>query len=489
MRVGYVAPWRETMELGITVDRAKPEPLQEQLVVQLRRLIEQGSLGAGHPLPSTRALSEQLGVARVTVTEAYSKLKAQGFIEFKRNARPVVVGKRLDCPPVLNPADPAEIEGHLNALGRRISEMELIRSTSADLPELSYGGTDFSTLPIKQWQVLVRQTCERINWQSEMNMVEDQGYLPLRAAIAEYVGRTRGIVCDVEQVLVFSGAQQGINLVASLLLDFGDLVAVEEPGFVGARQCFRAYGAELLPVPIDQFGATVPADKAKLLYASSLHQDPTGVITTTERRQQLLAWANKHDAIVLEDDFDFHFRASGKALPALAAMDESRRVIYVSTFWKTLHPLCQVGFMIVPAALIDAFHRGKLLSERSFSLLENVVLAKFLSSGAFEQHVERARKQVQQRRRDLIYALARHFGESAAFNKSAGGTHLCVRFRGFDAEMVEQAAQQVELALVSTRHYYQGHSVAGEYLIHFADMESTLIDQRISALADALRRT
>jgi GntR family transcriptional regulator/MocR family aminotransferase len=478
------------MDLAINIDRDSSDSLQEQLVQQLRQLIERGLLANGHPLPSTRALAEQLGVARVTVTEAYNKLKAQGFIEYKRNAR-ATVSTAISAQTTHRFIAPAtNIDAHLNAFGRRVSGMELIRSTSADLPELGYGGVDLTNLPSRQWQSLIRQTCERIDWAAENRLVEDLGYRPLRNAIAEYVGRTRGIGCSAENVLVFGGSQQSLSQICSLLLGPGDLVLMENPGFIGARQAFSAHGASIQPLAVDQQGAIPPdiTQAAKLAYVSSLHQDPTGAVMSMERRQQFCRWAAKHRALIIEDDFDFHFRASGKALSALAAVDALQRVIYYSTFWKTLFPLCQVGFLIVPDPLVDAFHRSKLLAERSFSLLENVVLTKFLNTGAFEQYVEKSRKAVVERRRTAIAALTKSFGSRIVFNKQSGGTQLCMRLPDHPPERIELAAISANLPVLSTRDHYLVAPVEGEFLLHFSNLAPGELEQRISNFVDALGR-
>lgn len=452
-------------------------------------MIEQGSLVDGHQLPSTRILSEQLGVARITVSGAYTKLKAQGFIEFKRNARPIVIGRdTLRLAPILMPQSAQEICEQLSDFGRRVSQMEIIRSTSADLPELGYGTANLETLPIKQWQTLVRQTCERMDFKAEIALVEDLGYRPLRAAIAEYVGRTRGIACAADNVVVFGGAQQTLNLIGSLLIQPGDVVAIEDPGFIGARQAFRSYGAELHPVPLDTQGATIPAvQRAKLLYVSSLHQDPTGIVMPLDRRQQLCRWAARNDALIVEDDFDHHFRSSGKSVPALAAIDGLNRVIYVSTFWKSLYPLCQVGFAIVPTSLVDAFHRAKLLAERSFSLLENVVLARFLSGGGFEQYIEKSRKAVMERRRTLIIALTKAFGSKIEFNKQAGGTHLCLTFdKSFDEHQIGTTSAKAGVPLVSTKLHYLRQAPPREYLLHFSNLRPEAVESCVSGWAKLL---
>jgi GntR family transcriptional regulator/MocR family aminotransferase len=194
-----------------------------------------------------------------------------------------------------------------------------------------------------------------------------KGYGPLRAAIARYVARARAVNCTAEQIVIVNGSQQALQLSAQVLVDRGDLVALEDPGYLGARHAFLTYGARLHPVAVDEEGIrleTLPSRRARLLYVTPSHQFPTGAVLSLPRRLELLRWADKTGTLILEDDYDSEFRYGGRPIPALQGLAQHENVLYVGTFSKVLFPSLRIGYVVVPQALADTFERAKWLMDR-----------------------------------------------------------------------------------------------------------------------------
>ena len=251
------------------------------------------------------------------------------------------------------------------------------------------------------------------------------GYLPLREAIAAYLGAARGARCTAGQVVVTAGAQQGLDLVARVLVDPGDTVWLEDPGYPAARGVFSAAGASLVPVGLDGEGlqpaAAGGAGPPRLVYVTPSRQYPTGVTMSAARRMELLRWADAADAWVVEDDYDSEFRYASRPLNCLQGLDESGRVIYVGTFSKTVFPGLRLGYLVVPDALVDAFGQARAIADRQAPGLEQAALADFIALGHFAGHVRRMRALYEERRDALLEAARQHLGGAVTMGDTAAG--------------------------------------------------------------------
>ncbi|WP_277751926.1 aminotransferase-like domain-containing protein [Dankookia rubra] len=237
--------------------------------------------------------------------------------------------------------------------------------------------------------------------------------------------------CEAEQVIVVNGSQQGLDLCARLLLDPGDRAAMEDPGYLLARQAFLATGAEVLPVPVDAEGPRTDAlPEARLAYTTPSHQFPLGGVLAAGRRRELLAWAARHAAFVIEDDYDSEYRFDIAPIPPLQAMDGEGRVIYLGTASKTLSPTLRLGFLVVPAALAEAFAKAKRLSDRHSPSLEQEALAALIETGAYERHVRRVRRRNAERRAALLAALTEAEAGAVEVVGSDAGLHVVAWLNG-----------------------------------------------------------
>lgn len=393
----------------------------------LRAQIADGTLPPGAPAPSTRALAAELGVSRTTVTAAFEQLAAEGFIvtSVGRVAR---VASRLVPTAAPRPSRRASSAPSLSAFGRRVEKMVLSALPRAEpcRVDFLYGAVASRDFPALAWRRAYQAAL--LSHQHSLYYAAPEGDASLRRALQGYLVRARGLRCDAEQIVVVHGSQQAIDLCARVLLDPGDAFVFEDPGYLMARRCFEATGATLLVVPVDANGidtARLPSDdRARLAFVTPSHQFPLGGTLPIGRRQELLQWAKRQRAWVIEDDYDGEFRYGQRPIDALQSIDTEGRVIYVGTFSKTLSPQLRLGYLVLPPALVPVFRQAKRLTDRHTPVWEQRALASLIDSGSYERHVRRIRREHERRRAALLDAVARHLPGRARVVGAAAGLHV-----------------------------------------------------------------
>ncbi len=275
-------------------------------------------------------------------------------------------------------------------------------------------------------------------------MVRRPGSLALREAISIHVRRSRAVVCDASQVIVLNGSQQALDLIARVLVERGDPVAMEDPQYQGAREIFRTAGARLLPVPVDREGlnpAKLPKD-ARVAFVTPSHQFPTGAILPLSRRLALLDWATRKSAVVVEDDYDGEFRYEGQPVESLQGLDAQGRVVYIGTFSRTVFSALRIGYLIAPKSLVPAFTSAKWLCDRHTATLEQETLAEFISTGMYERHLRHVRRRNAARRNALLDAVHKHLGDRVEVTGAGAGAHVVLwpAKRISETAVAEQAA-------------------------------------------------
>ena len=416
----------------------------------LRGQIADGTLLPGASVMATRALAAELGVSRTTVTAVYEQLAAEGFLvtstgRAARVASPLAV----DVPSgeaLKRQARQAQATPCLSGFGRRVADIGAPALPHAERARFDflYGAVASRDFPSLAWRRAYQGAL--LHQQHSLYYVPPEGDPALRRALQSYLRRARGIACDAEQVLVVHGSQQAIDLCARLLLDAGDAFAFENPGYLMARHCFEATGARLLATPVDGHGLDTgrlpEAERARLAYVTPSHQFPLGGVLPIGRRQALLQWAARHDAWIIEDDYDGEFRYGQRPIDALQSIDTEGRVIYVGTFSKALSPQLRLGYMVLPHALVPVFRQAKRLADRHAPMLEQQVLASLIDSGAYERHVRRMRRENERRRAALLQAITQYLPKDVRIDGTAAGLHVVLWLPSFSA--------QQEAALVAT---------------------------------------
>ena len=394
----------------------------------LRAQIADGTLPLGAPVPSTRALAAELGVSRTTVTAAYEQLAAEGFLVTSAGRLARVAGSpQTPAPSGKAAARRARPTPFLSAFGCRVADIGMPALPPAEPVRFDflYGAVASRDFPTLAWRRAYQ--AQLLRPQASLYYVPPEGDASLRRALQGYLGRARGLVCDAEQILVVHGSQQAIDLCARLLLDAGDAFVFEDPGYLMARRCFEATGARLLAIPVDEQGldtSRLPQDeRARLAYVTPSHQFPLGGVLPISRRQELLRWGQRHDAWIIEDDYDGEFRYGQRPIDALQAIDPDGRVIYVGTFSKALSPQMRLGYLVLPHELVSVFRQAKRLTDRHAPALEQRALASLIDSGAYERHVRRMRRENERRRTALLEAVTHFLPGDARVAGTAAGLH------------------------------------------------------------------
>jgi GntR family transcriptional regulator / MocR family aminotransferase len=391
-------------------------PRIRELYAAIRRLIETGMAAPGAKLPTTRDLAQRLGMARGAAVAAFEMLIAEGFAEAKVGAGTFIAPQ---VPYV--PAKAAHTTGHRAHEGR----------PAAALPcDLGVGLPDARTLRIFRNLLsrhLARPGPEHFGYH------DPRGGQALRDAIAAYLKAARGVHCDAGRIIVTSGTQQGLDLVARATLNSGDRIWVEDPCFPMARAAFAGTGADLVGIPVDDEGLDAAqgetlCPRARAAYVTPSHQFPLGVTMTMRRRLALLDWAQRNDAWILEDDYDSEFRYAGPPLTALQGVDGAERVIYFGTFSKVLFPGLRTGYAVLPPALFDAVLSLRVRSDRQPPTLVEGALAALLNEGHFAAHLRRARRRMQACRDSLVAGLLAHSEGFLDVAVPEQGLHLVAKF-------------------------------------------------------------
>lgn len=405
------------MTAPIVLDPADTGPLYLQIAARLRAGVATGTLAAGSRLPSARTLASQLGIARGTVDAAYALLAGEGAIETRGSAGTVV-------------------SPHMAALAKppvqRAMRLGSKRAAAATSPvPFRMGLPALDAFPCKLWSGLLARAARAVGT-ADLPLPDPAGLRALREAIAAYLGLSRGITCQPEQVIVTGGFQGALALVRAVLLRPGDAAWVEDPGYPPARRALELGGVSLVPVPVDRDGlrvhaGQVAAPRAKLALVTPTHQCPLGVALSLPRRLALLAWAAEAGAWVLEDDYDSEFRYTGHPLPALKSLDRGERVVFAGSFSKVMFPGLRLGYLVVPEPLTDAFLRASFLLDGGRPVLEQHALAAFIAQGHFARHLRRMRALYADRRAALAAALRGAFGARLVLELEAGGMHLLAR--------------------------------------------------------------
>lgn len=484
------------MDFAIALDHTTAIPLHRQLYEELRRSILTGRLIPGQRIPSTRALARSLKISRATVTLSYEQLLSEGYLQTVPSSGTFVYHQLPDdlLPTTTEISQAATRQPvQLSTYGTNLAATESLVPLGLELPInfSCYGRPALDEFPLKLWRRLLSRACQIVPTQLDY-ATSAQGHQLLREAIARYIAQSRAVRCQANQIIIVNGSQQALDLVARVLLNRSDLVAIEDPGYLDARQTFLTQGAELLPIPVDESGIVIErllADssaqpKLKLIYVTPSHQFPTGAVLSLPRRLALLAWAKQNGVIIVEDDYDSEYRYGERPIPSLQGLTANDSVIYTGSFSKILFPALRLGYLVVPQSLVSVLARAKWLADRQSPLLEQYALTEFIHEGYLESHIRRMRNLYNQRRQALVQALTHYLGKYLTILGENAGMHLMVRLRlGLSDEEIILRAAQVGVGLVSARPYYLRSGSTGEFILGYADLSEENIRDGVCRLA------
>lgn len=481
----------------ISLNPTSSTPLYRQLYNDLRQAILHGQLTAGTRLPSTRGLAAELSVSRNTVVNAYEQLIAEGYLEGQTGSGTRVT-RHLPEDMLTVSATTVEVgveetsdEVTLSQRGSRIAQTPVSQTRRMSVRAFRAGLPALDAFPKKLWSRLVARRTRALS-HDLMAYGDSAGYPPLREAIAAYLGAARGVRCRPEQVIVVSGAQQAIDLAARLLLDPGEAVWVEEPGYLGAKGALTAAGARLIPVPVDSDGLKVEtgmnqAPYARLAYISPSHQYPLGVTMSLARRLALLRWAAQANAWILEDDYDSEYRYSGRPLASLQGLDTTGRVVYIGTFSKVLFPALRLGYLVVPPHLVEAFVAGRALMDRASPALEQAVLTDFITEGHFARHIRRMRTLYAERQATLVEAATERLADLLEIDAAEAGLHLVGWLpKSVDDEFISQQLAKHGIETLSLSSFAAAPLQRGGLVLGYAAFDRDAILEGVIRLSSHL---
>lgn len=434
-------------------------PIYRQLFESLRLAILDGTWRAGQRLPPSRELAQQLSVSRNTVVNAYEMLRAEGYLAARQGSGYYVAAQladpELNSPRKQTPSCPAR-EAQLSEQGKILARPSR-PMPATDNPAFVPGLPDLQHFPVRLWQqCLQRYTGKRTT--SVTGYQDRGGHLNFKTALCEYLRMARGVHCEPEQVIAISGSQAGLDLLARMLINPGDSVAVEDPGYLGARDSFRAAGAQLHGIAVDAEGLKVDgleaAPDVKLVYTTPSCQFPLGVALSAARRLQLINWAAKRQGLIIEDDYDCEFRYGERPLTSLQGIDQQQRVIYLGTFSKVMFPGLRLGYLVVPAYLSQPFSQALRKTGQDPPLFLQAAMADFIRNGYFASHVRRMRKLYGEKQAIFAELLARHLGDWLRVEPTAAGMQLTGFYRQpLDESVLLAQAERKGLNLTPLSRY------------------------------------
>lgn len=413
-------------------------PRYAQITRAVAAAIQSGALAPGARLPSSRDLAHDTGCARNVVLLAYDQLLLEGYLVSRAGAGTFVSPDLAPRPRRTHAAaaSPRPRPAPLSRSGRLLDAAAarartILRPRRGLAINFMYGVCEPDSRMIGELRAALAAALRT----GAFAYSPPAGDPALRAAIAERLRGIRAIDRSADALVITSGTQQALDILARLLLAPGDAAIVEDPCYASARAIFEASGADVIPVPVDRQGLDVARVRAgrrrvRLAYVTPSHQFPTGAVLPASRRQALLDWAASNGAYVVEDDYDGEFRYEGRRLAALSAIDPDGPVIYIGTFAKALFPAMRLGYLSLPAELVEAAVSAKWLTDFGSSLLLQRALASLMTSGAYDRHVRRMTRRYRARRDALLEAAAHHFGRNAIVEGSAAGLHVVMWLPG-----------------------------------------------------------
>ena len=466
--------------MWINIDKNSNTPLIRQLYNQIKQLILDGQLAADEKLPSTRKLAMNLGISRSTVLDAYNQLIAEGYLQGNHGSGTVVSGG-IDI--FFIPLKKPDKKHDLSVTLKKEPETMVI--------DFQSGVIDSSLFPLRQWKKAYQRSFDQIS-ETAFYYHPCAGVLKLRRTIADYLLRTRGLHCQPDNIVIVSGATQGLALISALFHDQQQSVLIEDPTHPGLRKIIERSKLSLIGIPVDDRGMVTdlitPFLSPAFIYTTPSHQYPLGGILPIQRRQKLIQYAIAHDAYLLEDDYDSEFRFEGQPVSSLYELNPDR-VIYLGTLSKILTPAIRLGYLILPDKLIEPYLELKKYSDVHSEAFTQYALSEFIENGELEKHIWKMKKIYTKKRQHLIAELSRCYPNDFEIKGHAAGLHMVVHFNGvvFDDTLINHInSQQVRVYPIANYVFGNKAAYTSDILLGYAHLSFAEISMGITRLCCAL---
>src|SRR3974390_2235100 len=467
-------------------DRGSRTPLTRQIYMQVRSAVLSGALCPGTRVPSSRAMASKLGVARASVVSAYEQLLAEGYVESRRGSGTFISGhltglasRRRRAPRTTTRAVPTPAQ--------TFPDFERSAAQS-DARPFNTGRTLIDARTAETWRSLTRRAVRALG-ANDLGYTDPAGLAELRESIGDYLRAARAVRCDPEQIVITAGTQQAIDIAIRVLLAPGDEVWVEDPGYPLTHAQLLLAKVRLHPIPVDAHGLVVDAGmcaapRARAAFVTPSHQFPTGVALSMARRLELLAWARRSGAFIVEDDYTNEFRYSGPPLASLQGLDDTEQVIYVGTLNKALFPGLRIGSAVVPRALLQAFVGARYLIDRQPATLQQAVVCEFMQQGHFPAHIRPMRQLYREQRDALVETLMRHAADRLDVAVPDQGMHLVTYLSDGSSDLaIEEAARRTGLVVRAISRFYRAASPRPGLMLGFSGFPRQLIVPAAAQLA------
>ena len=457
--------------------------------------IASGRLPANATIPTTRALASELNVSRDTVVRCYQHLKSLGWIESHGKVGMYVTGR--GGPTGAHQSVQPLHQNRLSAYGvSLLADMGFdMGSKLTGYEPIVYGVVPANCRPTTRWRRALQNFSQSPASRESGYVGHVLGRPELRTAVASYLSSNRGVSCSADEVVVFNGSFNAMALIGRLFLEPGETLSIENPGFGGAKSAAAFLGLNVVAMPLDEEGLSVAAlenaDRpVKLVYVMPNQQEPSGITMSLSRRKQLLAWAQRNNALILEDDHDGMLRYGSAAPPTIKSMDTQDNVIYLASFWQVLYPLTTICFAVVPQSMCQILNSAKIHTASLTEHQPQLALAEMLQMGYLQRHISKLGREFSARRRSLIYELKRAFGPAVSIPTHSGGLKIVVRFSGFADALILESATKAALPVASTAAFYSQNvpRPAGEMLVSFADFEEDSARRKIELFSRYLNQ-
>jgi GntR family transcriptional regulator/MocR family aminotransferase len=485
----------------VRLDRTSSEPLYQQLYRQIREELESGSFdSSASRVPSSRVLAATLGISRLTVNQAFSKLLAEGYLQARERSG-IFVADHLPAT-FLKAAWPATTERteHPLRVARRVTRMTDLRSGrqldvgAGGPPSVTFvaGLPAVDEFPIAVWERLREQVLAK-KGAHLLRYASSRGEIELRKAIAAYLCDFRGANCHPDQIIVVGGMQQAMLACALALINKGEVAWIEDPGFHQARNVLAFVGAKMVPRPIDREGLAIGKcsrqNSPRLIFVAPSHQFPLGVTMSLKRRKALIEFAESRDGYILEDDYNSEFRFDGPPLPCLQGLDHAGRVIYAGTMSKILYPSLRLGFLIAPPRLVDTLVKVRAVMDQHSPAIDQATLARFITEGFFLSHVKRMRELYAQRRVFFIEQFQKWLGDYLDLEVTPAGLHFIAWLRRKeDFPLFMRARQETGVWPRPLSFFCIKAQLGPAFVFGFAAWSQAQIEQGLAKLASAVKQ-
>jgi GntR family transcriptional regulator / MocR family aminotransferase len=478
-----------TYELTLSA-RPQHQTLTRWLYGELRLAILERRLVPGTRLPASRDFASQHGLSRGTVVSVFERLQAEGYLSCR-----VGSGTWVNHVPAVNPSrakhviPPVFIRRLISGYARPKPWVGIV--AREDVHPFCMGVPDVAAFPAELWGSLAARRAR--TFRSWLRTEDDgRGYRPLREAITHYLGSSRGVRCSPDQVVIVSGVQQALDLLARILLKPGDPVWMEDPGYFGASIALGNVGARIIPVPVDDQGLSVSVGlrmcpHAKGAYVTPAHQFPLGMTMSLERRLALLKWASHSGAFVIEDDYDSEYRFEGHPVPAMQSLDQKSNVILIGSFSKLLFPSLRLGYVVLPPSLADYFVAFRVRTDFRNVNLDQAVLCDFIADGHLGRHLRRMRDLYASRLSTLLDAGRQYLGGVLAISEVKAGLYTVGSLNnGMPSRQAETAAAAHGVEVLALDRYTLKRPDPKGVLLGFAAFDEAAIRKGVVQLAAAL---